>query len=521
MLQRSSEPALPIATSIEGTDQVRERLTSAPSEVIKKHLINSRLFGNLEPDFLQMSKINKAHVVMLIETRVLSPSDGSVLLSGLTWLDRQGVAAIEFDPEREDLYFNLEHVLIGKLGEDIGGRLHTARSRNDLYASMQRMKIRNYSIAMSSLLLKVITEIVTLAGREIDTVMTGYTHMQPAQPITAGHYLTAVSQGLLRDAQRLIDSYDRINLSPLGACALATTTYPIDRERTAALLGFDGLVENSIDAVASRDYVPELLFDFAMTATTISRFCADLHVWYTAEFGYVGIDDSIAGTSSIMPQKKNPSPIEHLKAKASHLYGALVGSLAAQRGAAYTHGREVGTESTSGLAEALKQTEAIFELTNSVVQGLQFRKSTLLDKASSNFSTLTELADAYVTSHGLSFRAAHQITGTLVRECHARGIRGTTEITSALVNSIATDVLGYKVDISEADLRKVLNPSHSIERRRVKGGPARDSVASMLADQTNQISRLQAIIADRQTRLSGADLALEAAVRRHSTKEAA
>lgn len=499
---------------------MRERLTSAPSETIKKHLINARLFGNLQPDFVQMSKVNKAHAIMLTETGVISASDGSTLLGGLAWLDRQGVSSIELDPEREDLYFNLEHALIGKIGGEIGGRLHTARSRNDLYATVQRMKVREQSLTMSGLLLDAVTDIVDLAEREIDTVMTGYTHMQPGQPITAGHYLSAVSQGLLRDLQRLIEGYARINLSPLGACALATTTFPIDRERTATLLGFDGLVENSIDAVASRDYVPEFLFDLSMAGTTISRFCADLHVWYTAEFGFLGIDDSIAGTSSIMPQKKNPSPIEHLKAKAAHLYGALMGSMAAQRGTPYTHGREVGNESTAGLGEALKQAEAIFELTSAVVRGLQFRSSTLLDKVASNYSTLTELADAYVTDHGLSFRAAHQITGTLARECHARGLRGTTEITLQLVNAIAEQVLGYKVEMSETELRGALDPSRSVERRRVRGGPAHDSVASMLDDQKDRIAEARTILADRQARLARAEDLLQAASRSLSTKAA-
>ena len=500
---------------------MRERLNSAPSEMIKKHLIDPRLLGNLQPDFVQMSRINKAHVVMLVETGVLSSSEGSTLLGGIAWLDRQGVDAIELDAEREDLYFNLEHALIGKIGGEIGGRLHTARSRNDLYATIQRMKVRGYSIAMSNLLLDAITDIVALAEREIDTVMTGYTHLQPGQPITAGHYLSAISQALLRDAQRIIDGYARINLSPLGACALATTTYPIDRDRTAALLGFDGLVENSLDAVASRDYVPELLFGFSMAATTISRFSADLHIWYTPEFGFIGIDDAIAGTSSIMPQKKNPSPIEHLKAKASHLYGALASSLAAQRGAAYSHGREVGSESTAGLGDAIKQTEAIFELTSAVVRGLQFRRATLLEKTSANYSTLTELADSYVTKHGLSFRAAHQITGLLVRECHERGLRGTADITPELVNGIASEVLGHALDISEDDLREALDPARSVARRRVKGGPARECVASMLEDQKAHISDLRKLLTERQKSLDQADENLEHAVEINPMKHVA
>lgn len=499
---------------------MRERLDASPNDIIVKHLILPRLSGKLEEEFVQMSRVNRAHVVMMAEAGILSDTVISQLLDGLRRIDENGLAAVELSPDREELYFNIEHALIRDIGE-AGGRLHTARSRNDLYATTMRMKVREKSLRAAHQLLDLLEVVIRRAGDEVETVMTGYTHGQPGQPITAGHYLSGISQALMRDTVRLIDGYDRINLNPLGACAVATTTYPIDRDRTTELLGFDDLIENSIDAVASRDYVTELLFDMALTATTISRLCADLHVWYMAEFNYIGIDDSIAGTSSIMPQKKNPSPIEHLKAKASHLYGALMTALSAQRGAFFTHGRENGTESTAPLAEAVRQFDAIIELTRVVVDGLSFNKDQLLANVDSNFSTMTELADAYVTDFGLSFRTSHQITGALVREAHRVRLRGTSEITAELVNSLAAQVVPDAPVVTDDYLRDIFDARRSVQRRNVRGGPSKGSVTRMLARQVKEAGQLRELLHQRETNIAAADARLQDAVDKLSQRQPA
>nr|AAZ80811.1 iminodisuccinate carbon-nitrogen lyase [Agrobacterium tumefaciens] len=491
---------------------MRERLSASPNELIVKHLIGPRLFGNLDRDFLEMSKVNRAHVVMLAEANVLAPDVAVGLLEGLARIDERGLSSLELNPDREELYFNLEHALIEDVGADVGGRLHTARSRNDLYATVMRIKVRGYSVQMSHLLLDLVEAVIAKASAEMKTVMTGYTHGQPGQPITAGHYLSGISEALLRDAARILEGYDRINLNPLGACALATTTFPIDRNRTGELLGFDGLIENSLDAVGSRDYVPELIFGFAMAATTVSRFCADLHIWYMAEFNYIGIDDSIAGTSSIMPQKKNPSPIEHLKAKASHLYGALMTSLAAQRGAFFTHGREVGTESTSGFGEAVKQFEAVAELAGAVVNGLVFNRERLIEAVDSNFSTMTELADTYVTEYGISFRDAHKIVGAIAREASLKKLEGTSDISVELVNTIASSVIGNAPQLTSDELRTALDARRGVERRQVQGGPSERSVSKMLADQEKQTAQMRNLLKQREGALSTADARLALAI---------
>ncbi|ARS71044.1 argininosuccinate lyase [Sinorhizobium meliloti] len=484
---------------------MRERLTSDPNAVIMKHIIKPAIHGNIEHDFREMSRVNRAHAIMLGESGILPSDQVGELLAGLERLESRGSQALDMRAEREDLYFNIEHALIQDVGSEIGGRLHTARSRNDLKAAVFRMKARAYSLKMSHALLEVAAALVEKARAEVETVMTGYTHGQPGQPITAGHYLSAVSGALIRDTARLVEGYERINVNPLGACAMATTTYPINRTRTAELLGFDGLIENSIDAVASRDYVPELIFAFSLAGTTISRLCADLHVWYMPEFNYISIDDSIAGTSSIMPQKKNPSAIEHLKAKSSHLYGALMASLSAQQGVFYTSSKEVNQESTGGLVEAVKQFEAIAELACVVVKGLTFNRERLLNMVDSNYSTLTELADFYVTEFGLSFRSAHTIAGIVAREAHSKKLRGTSELSAEMVNSIAVSVRNDTPKLSEGDLRKALDAKGSVERRKVPGGPSVESVIKMVGDQEGQMQKLRSILDHRETKLAEAD----------------
>ncbi len=493
---------------------MRERLKSPPAEEIVRYLIGPRLHGEAEALFPLMDRVNRAHLVMLAERGILAAPAATALARGLAGISARGLGAIELDPHKEDLYFNVESALIADVGPEIGGQLHTGRSRNDLYATLQRMKARTVALDITERTLGVIRRLLDLAEREIQTVMTGYTHMQPGQPITVGHYLSGVAQALQRDAQRQLDAWPRTNLSPLGAGGLATTGFPIDRHRTAALLGFDGIIANSLDAVGSRDYVTDLLYAFSTTAVTISRLAHDIHVWYTFEFGFIDIDDSIAGTSSIMPQKKNPSPIEHLKAKAAHPVGALVSALAAQKTTPFTHGREVGNESVAGFGHAREEMEATLALADLVLRGLRFRADAMLDDARRNYCTLTELADTLVRDRGLSFRVAHEVVGALARAASERGLAGSNAISPALVNEVAHGVTGRALGLTEADLVAALDPRFNVEQRRVPGGPAPQAVREVIADGRAALAEKQAAVSARRMALKAADQELDAAAAR-------
>lgn len=490
---------------------MRERLKSPPAEEIVRYLIGPRLHGDAEALFPLMDRVNRAHLVMLAERGILAAPAAGAIARGLARIAAQGLGGITLDPHKEDLYFNVEAALIAEIGPEVGGQLHTGRSRNDLYATLQRMKLRAVALDITDRTLGVVQRLLDLADREAETVMTGYTHMQPGQPVTVGHYLAGVAQALQRDAQRLLDVWHRINLSPLGAGGLATTGFPIDRSRTAALLGFDGVIVNSLDAVGSRDYVADLLYAFATTAITISRLAHDIHVWYTFEFGFIDIDDSIAGTSSIMPQKKNPSPIEHLKAKAAHPIGALVSALAAMKTTPFTHGREVGNESVASFGQARGEMEATLALTDLVLRGLRFRAAAMLDDARRNYCTLTELADTLVRDRGLSFRVAHEVVGALARAASEQGLAGSHAISPVLVNKVAQDVTGRTLDLTETDLAAALDPRFNVEQRRVAGGPAPDAVRAAIAESRVALAEKRAVVAARHAALEAADRTLDAA----------
>ena len=299
--------------------------------------------------------------------------------------------------------------------------------------------------------------------------------MQPAQPTTLGHYFNAISSALERDELRLRQAYEVVNRCPLGACAFNTTGFPIDRPLLADLTGFDGLVENSIDAVASRDYVSQVLAGLANLALNLSRLAQDLYTWSTDEFGWIEVGDDVAATSSIMPQKKNPITLEHIRSKSAHLIGALVANLAALKGTPYGHLRDVSTESTGPLRDGFREGEAMVNLTIATLRTLQVKPDVAAARAAENFSSVTELADAIVREKGLSFREAHAVVGAAVGQlCERRG--RTPDLTVELLDRTAREVLGRPLELSEASLRRALSPAENVAIRSIIGGPAPQQV---------------------------------------------
>jgi len=491
---------------------MRERLSADYGQEIVDYLVKPRLSGNLDASYDAMMRINQAHVVMLAERGIVRPQAARELLICLAEMLAEGAACITLDPAKEDLYFNLESTLIERIGADIGGQIHTGRSRNDLYATVQRMLARAHWIRLSKLANALRQRLLETAEQHIDVVMTGYTHLQPAQPITLGHYLSGVADALARDTRRLLAAWETLNLSSLGAGALATTGFPIDRERTADLLGFDGVLENSLDAVASRDYVSEIVFALTGIGITISRLNQDLHLWYSHEFGFIDISDDIAGTSSIMPQKKNPMPIEHLKAKSGHLLGALTASLAVLKGTSFMHCREMNGEMMQPLGDAAREAEAMLRLGDAVLRGLRVDAERMMAAAAGNFSTVTDLADALVREHGLSFRVAHQIVGALVRDAVEAGIRGAGGIDCAMVERVIARVAGRSLTFTPAELAECLDPRRNVERRTVTGGPAPSAVQPMLARAKRTLAADAARIDEREAALAAAADRLREAV---------
>jgi len=458
--------------------KVGERLAQAPAQEVVQFLYGPRIAEELQVSFGYLTWVNRAHVVMLEEQEIITREAAVALLNTLDDIEREGPEGLAIDREREDLYFNYEHAVIARVGHAIGGQIHTGRSRNDLGATMSRMRCRDALYWLLQAVFGLRRVLIGRAREHAGTVMPGYTHLQPAQPITLGHYLLAVEGGLERDTDRLRAALCRANYSPLGAAALAGTGFPIDRLLTARLLGFDGLVENTLDCVASRDFLLEAAAAGALLGVTLSRLAQDLYVWYTHEFGMIDFPDSTAGTSSIMPQKKNPVILEHIKGRTAAASGALAGAIAAVQASNYSNTVDANREGLRPVWGALEDLRVATMLAHTAVGTLIARRELMLSRCRVNFSTVTELADQLVRGWGLSFREAHEVVGAVVRQALEQG-RDASGITAAMVREAAVAVLGRpKVPaLSDDVVRAALDPLANVTARSHVGGPAPLAVA--------------------------------------------
>ena len=450
---------------------MRERVKVPPSQVVIDYVFQPRLDLDRQDSFEPLMDLNRAHVVMLADQRIVPRDAAEHLMRVLEEVRGAGAGAIRWDPALEEVYYNLEVHILAKTGSAIGGHLHTGRSRNDLFAALNRMSARRHLLQIAGWLQETRQTLLTLADRHAGTIVTGYTHMQAAQPTTLGHYFHALAQALERDDFRLQQAYAVVNRCPLGACAFNTTGFSIDRGHLADLTGFDGLVENSIDAVATRDYAPQILSALAILGTNLSRLAQDLYIWATDEFGWIEVGDDVAATSSIMPQKKNPITLEHIRGKAGHLIAAVVGALTAQKGVLYSHLRDISFESTYPLGEGFRQAEAMLRLTTATLATLRVRGDKAAARAAENFSTVTELADVLVRECGLSFREAHGLVGAAVGQLADQGGR-TGDLTLELLARMAQDRLGRRLGLSPQSLAKALSPAENVAVRAGVGGPA-------------------------------------------------
>jgi argininosuccinate lyase len=462
---------------------MRERLKSAPNEVVCKYIFEPSILDDSNRSFYNMINLNLAHVLMLNKQEIIEKSDVETILQALLDLRDKGTEAFEVNPLYEDYYFNIEQYLISQIGLESAGKMHTARSRNDLHSTIDRMNVRDSIIKIYPKVLKLRSILINLASENTETVMTGYTHMQPAQPITLAHYLLGVANAVERDYKRLEEAYTRLNYCPLGSGAFAGTSFNIDRQYTAELLGFYGPIQNSIDAVASRDYLLEFAANFAILGSNINRFVNDLYIWATNEFGYVEVDDSMAACSSIMPQKKNPITLEHIKAKTSHLLSGFVSIFTCMKGIPYGHCRDLGGESIKMYWESCTQVDAILELLNGTLSSLKIKKDKMKLNTNTNFSTVTELADELVKKEKLSFRVAHQIVGKVVSECVEKGINS-DGITIEMINNVGKIYALRTFDWTQDDVNKLLNATYSVENKLSLGSPSQKESA-------NSISKLE------------------------------
>ncbi|HEY8393358.1 MAG TPA: argininosuccinate lyase [Thermaerobacter sp.] len=466
-------------------------------EQAKRHL--------LEP----MLAIHRAHLVMLVERGIVPAQQGRRILAALRSIDPAEVARSQYDGRFEDLFFYIEELLIQRAGE-IAGNLHIARSRNDMGVAMYRMVLRRQLLDVLEGMVEFYETLVRLAEEHVDTLCIAYTHTQPAQPTTLAHYLLAAADVLARDIERLQQAYARVNRSPLGAAALTTSGFPVDRHRVAELLGFDGLVENSYDAIASVDYLTEAAAALQLAFIHTGRLVQDLLVWCTQEFGVLRLADAYVQCSSIMPQKRNPVGLEHAR--------ALLSSGAASAAAVITliHNTPFGdiVDSEDDLQphlwRAAEVGARVFPLLANVVGTVEVDRELLERRARASFATVTELADAQVRRHGLDFRTAHRVVARAVARASADR-RTAAQVTAADVVAASAEVLGTPLAVEEETVREALDPAAFVRIRSVTGGPAPAEVRRMLAGRLEAHAALRAWVDERRAALERARQELERA----------
>ena len=442
--------------------------------------------------------VDLAHVLMLEKQKIIDRDIAKQLLSALLELFDEGIPDEVFDERFEDVHAGIESFLIESVGAEAGGRMHMGRSRNDEVATCIRIKLREDMLKQMSALLKVREVLVALAEQHIETVMPGFTHMQHAQPTTLAHHLLAYEQAFSRDFDRLKDTYVRVNQSPLGAAAFASTGYPINREYTASLLGFEGLVTNTMDAVATRDFALEALADLSILMATTSRLCEELIIWSTSFVKFVTLDDAFCSTSSIMPQKKNPDTAEIMRAKSGSVFGAFTSAILTVKGLPMSYNRDL-QELTPHIWRGMRDAKESLRLLIDMLSSATFDTERMKEEAGKGFSTATELADTLVRTYGIPFRTAHNIVGRAVQKGN---------LTLSTLEEAAREVGGgmslVAKGLTQKNIDEVLDVSYSIALRKAPGGPAPFAIRIAIGERKKQLDADSFHIDQRLAKLSKA-----------------
>ncbi len=418
-----------------------------------------------------------AHAVMLEKQGIISLSEKDAIVKGITEI-REEVenGTLEITDEYEDIHSFVEANLIKKIG-DAGKKLHTGRSRNDQVALDMRLYTRMEVLETDKLLKSLLEELLHIMENNLDTYMPGFTHLQKAQPVTLAHHVGAYFEMFKRDRLRLRDIYYRMNYCPLGAGALAGTTYPLDRNYTASLLGFEGPTANSMDSVSDRDYLIEYLAALSTIMMHLSRFCEEIIIWNSNEYGFVEIDDTYSTGSSIMPQKKNPDIAELIRGKTGRVYGALVSMLTTMKGIPLAYNKDM-QEDKELTFDAIDTVKGCILLFTGMMKTIQFRKDVMEVSAMKGFTNATDAAD-YLVKHGVPFRDAHSIIGQLVLYCIKE---------DKAIDELSIDELKAISPVFEADVYDEISLETCVNKRLTYGAPGPDSMKQVILQCRNYLA---------------------------------
>jgi len=472
----------------------------------------------LEPNFRDTQRLFRdallelhyAHTLMLAKQDIISIGTARRCIEALDRLDRASLAAAVYDGETEDLFFHIEARLAALAGSANSGYMHIARSRNDIAITLYRMCVRREILAIVSQLTAVRATLLSLARQHLATLMPAYTHTQPAQPITFAHYLLAVIELMGRDVRRLQAAWRTVNCCPLGACAISTTGFPIDRHYTAGLLGFEGLQLNSYGAIAATDYLTETAGAISAAMINLGRVAQDFLLWCTAEFGFLRLTDAWVQISSIMPQKRNPVAFEHVRIIGSKALAQAQGILTALHNTPFgdINDSEDGIMplvfgATHDAARALKLFHGIMST------GCEVRAERMAARAHAAFLTVTEMADTLVRREGVSFHVAHHVVSSAVKDPNGN------DSPDAIVDAVmarAPEFLGHELRTPRVELLQALDPAHFVAIRKIPGGPAPEAMEPALAAAEQDLTGAHAWIAEKNEALAAYPRKIRSAV---------
>jgi len=460
-------------------------------------------------DFLQSIEIDgemvlediwgsEAHAIMLAKKGIISSEDLRKIVHSLEKARKDYLGGkLVLKKEDEDVHMNVEKYVTRWAGREYGGKLHTARSRNDQVLVDSKLHIRQKIIDVKKRIIGLQKVFLRIAEENIETPVPGYTHTQDAQPITLAYWATAYVSMLMRDIERLDNALRHVDMNPLGSCALAGTSFPIDRMMTTRLLGFRAVHKHSLDAISSRDYMAETMCALAILMSNLSKLAEEMVYWSTYEFGILELDDSYTAGSSIMPQKKNPCVAELVRGRTGRVYGSLMQLLTMMKGIPMGYNRDL-QEDKPPLWNSFKVIEATLNVTTGMIDTMKVNKERLAELSGANFTTATELANHLVREHGLTFRQCHHIVGGLVGELHRKGKNFMD------FDEVARILAEQGVHVSFDEMRGIFDPRKNIYTYKSLGSTSPKEVAKMIAEFKEQTASNVRMAASQEKRITDA-----------------
>lgn len=451
------------------------RFTKQTNQLVEEYTASITFDKELAEEDIQGSL---AHVSMLGKCGIIDLEDVETIKSGLLKvLEKIRNGEVEYSVSDEDIHMNIERLLIEQIGP-VGGKLHTGRSRNDQVATDMHLYLRKRVVEFVGLLSKVQEALIEQANANIETILPGYTHLQRAQPILFAHHMMAYVSMFARDIERLQDSYKRINTLPLGAGALAGTTFPIDRHDVAKSLGFDRIYDNSLDAVSDRDFIVEFLSNASLIMMHLSRLCEEMVLWSSTEFNFIELDDAFCTGSSIMPQKKNPDVAELVRGKTGRVYGHLVGLLTLLKSLPLAYNKDM-QDDKEGMFDTVHTMQGALQLFAPMVQTMNVNKDMMRQAVNQDFSNATDIAD-YLVNKGLPFRQAHEVIGKTVLYCIQH---------KKFLLDLSLEEFHQFSELFANDIFGVLQPEQVVNARNVYGGTASNQVSEAISRAEKELTK--------------------------------